>query len=679
MASSTDVRTEIDDLRRQIHHHDYLYHSLAQPEITDAEYDTLYNRLTQLEQDNPEFISSESPTRRVGSKVIGDLEQLQHRVSMLSLSKVNEKDEVAKWLERCENELNSSVATWVCEPKIDGVAVNLLYERGRLTTAATRGNGTVGENIVHNVRTIRAIPLVLRGEGHPEWIEIRGEIYMPIRAFRELQEREAENPGPSFVSPRNSAAGSIRTKDPSLAASRALTIFCYSSGGFSDDFTPTSHWEVIEKLKSWGCRMVDRRVRHSKLEETLAYLDELHEVRNDLPYEIDGVVLKVDDLDQQRELGSVSNRPRWAMAFKFPPTQVTTRLREIDFSIGRTGALTPVARLDPVSVDGVTVSNSTLHNIKEIERLNLTVGSKVLLHRAGDVIPKVVEVLEPGDQPVEPPTSCPVCDGPTKLDATGAILRCTNGLRCPAITKAELLHFGSKNALDINGLGEKTVEDYYSRGWLRTPADIFRLTLDLLLQTYEKGPPKKKNESDKWGVEKLLEEIERKKETTLPRFIFGLGIHNVGETTAEALVDELGDLEQIQAASREKLEEIKDIGEVVAVSIREFFDDELNQKVIRELRELGVHWPVASKVVNEKLSGQTWVLTGKLEVLTRDEAKQKLQSLGANVTGSVSKKTTRVVAGENAGSKLSKANSLGIEVWDEAKLVELLHTEGLLS
>lgn len=660
---SKDEEKRVATLREEIQYHDHRYYVLDDPKITDAEYDVLFDELLRIESKHPDLVVSDSPTQRVGGKPSDKFQSVEHARPMLSLEKCNSITELKSWTKRNQDYLDMSIEEYVCEPKIDGVAVSLVYDNGRLVRGATRGDGSVGEDITANVRTIKSVPLRLRGANIPALVEIRGEVYIPLDDFREYNDKALERSEKPMVNPRNGAAGSLRQIDPSVTASRPLTMFCYSLGDASEDFVPKSHAAAIDAIQSWGCR-TNPRVRVVKgLDACKEYIEETYEQRLNLPYEIDGVVLKVNDLAYQRNLGNMSRRPRWAIAYKYPPEEATTTLNGIDFQVGRTGVLTPVARLEPVQVSGVTVSNATLHNVDEIERLELKIGSKIVIRRAGDIIPQVVRVLERGTEEVQIPAACPACGTPIVRLQDEVALRCPNGLQCPAQLKESIRHFASRTALDITGLGDKLVGQLVDTGKVKNPADLFRLTVDQLSEIERLGEKSATN---------VVESIQNSKQTTFAKFIHSLGIRGVGETTAQTLATRFQTLPALIEAAVETLEDLEDVGPILASNIRAFFDDDGNRTVAIDLTQQGVQWQAEEVLEVRPCEGETWVLTGTLESMPRQDAKAQLLRLGAKVAGSVSKKTSRVVAGAEAGSKLAKAIELDIEVLNEEEFLAFL-------
>ena len=669
-----EISAEAESLREALNHHNYLYHTLDEPQISDAEYDQLFRRLKEIEAEYPTLVTDDSPTQRVGSEPLEGFTQVQHERPMLSLDNAFSAEDLADFDRRVRSRLETEQQIeYVCEPKIDGVAVSLIYESGKLVQGATRGDGSTGENITQNVRTIESVPLKLRGKGFPDRLEVRGEIYIAKSSFAQINaEAEAEG-GKIFANPRNAAAGSLRQLDPRLTAKRKLTMFSYSVGLVEGGELPGRHSDILKQLGKWGFRTNPETKVVTGVDDCNKFFVALGERRHDLDYEIDGVVFKVNDMVLQRRLGMLTRTPRWAIAHKFPAEQGTTTLLDVEFQVGRTGAVTPVARLQPVKVGGVTISNATLHNMDEVKRLGVMIGDTVLLQRAGDVIPKIIAVVEAertsNARPIELPDHCPACGSDVVQLAGEVIARCSGGLICSAQRKESIRHFASRLAMDIEGLGDKLVEQLVDADMINSPADLFSLKATDLIEL-ERMAPKSAN--------KLLESLEKSKHTTLPRFIYALGIQEVGESTARNLALFFGDMGSLRDADDERLRSVPDVGPIVAAKIRHFFTQPENIKVIDRLIEAGIVWEEeASNADPEALIGQTFVLTGTLSQLSRNEAKAKLQSLGAKVAGSVSKNTSVVVAGDAAGSKLTKAQELGIEVIDEQALVTLLGRHGL--
>jgi len=667
------IEQQLTELRTTLRHHEYLYHVMDAPEVPDAEYDRLLRELRELEAQHPDLITPDSPTQRVGAAPLSAFTQIRHEVPMLSLENVFDEESFLAFNKRVQDRLKSTDAlSYCCELKLDGLAVSILYENGVLIRAATRGDGTTGEDITTNVRTIRAIPLKLHGDNIPARLEVRGEVFLPQAGFEKINEEARRTGGKIFANPRNAAAGSLRQLDPRITAKRPLTFFCYGVGILEGGELPRSHLERLQQFKRWGLPVSDR-IRICDTPQ--AVLDFYHKVEEDRPqlgFDIDGVVIKVDSLDLQEQLGFVARAPRWAVAFKFPAQEQMTWVRDVEFQVGRTGAITPVARLEPVHVAGVLVSNATLHNADEIARLGLKIGDKVVIRRAGDVIPQVVNVIE-SERPanireVEFPTHCPVCGSDVERVEGEAVTRCTGGLICGAQRKESLKHFVSRRAMDVDGMGDKIIDQLVEKEYVHTPADLFRLTAGKLTGLDRMGPKSAQN---------IVNALEKSKETTFARFLYALGIREVGEATAAGLAAYFGTLDALIAASIDELQKVPDVGIVVATHVRHFLDEESNRDVIHQLvEEVGIHWAapvvVNAEEIDSPFAGKTIVLTGSLSQMSRDDAKAALLALGAKVAGSVSKKTDLVIAGEAAGSKLAKAQELGIEVIDEAEMIRLL-------
>ncbi|OCA54551.1 NAD-dependent DNA ligase LigA [Photorhabdus namnaonensis] len=664
---------QIEKLRTTLRHHEYLYHVMDAPEIPDAEYDRLMQELKDLEEQYPELITSDSPTQRVGAAPLTAFEQVRHEIPMLSLDNVFDEESYLAFDKRVRDRLKETQDLVVCcELKLDGLAVSLLYEHGELVRAATRGDGTTGENITSNIRTICAIPLRLFGENIPARIEIRGEVFMPQKGFEKLNEDARRTGAKVFANPRNAAAGSLRQLDPRITAKRPLAFFCYGVGVLEGGELPASHYERLIQFKKWGLPVSDKVKVCTDSQQVIDFYHDIVNQRSALGFDIDGVVVKVNSLELQETLGFVARAPRWATAFKFPAQEQMTIVRDVEFQVGRTGAITPVARLEPVLVSGVTVSNATLHNADEIERLGLRIGDTVIIRRAGDVIPQVVGVLEerrPQDSnEVVFPEHCPVCGADIERIEGEAVARCTGGLVCGAQRKEALRHFVSRRAMDVDGMGEKIIDQLVDKEYVETPADLFRLTAGKLTGLDRMGPKSAQN---------VVDALEKAKKTTFARFLYALGIREVGEATAANLAAHFGELDKLRSADEEALKEVQDVGEVVAKHVVNFFNEPHNQTVIDDLIDnIGIDWePVVvtkAEKIDSPFSGKTVVLTGSLHQLSRDEAKAKLVALGAKVTGSVSKKTDLVIAGEAAGSKLAKANELNIPVIDEEEMIRLL-------
>ncbi|EOC0587691.1 NAD-dependent DNA ligase LigA [Cronobacter sakazakii] len=667
------IEEKLTQLRTTLRHHEFLYHVMDAPEVPDAEYDRLMRELRALEEAHPELVTPDSPTQRVGAAPLTEFSQVRHEVPMLSLDNVFDEASFLAFNKRVQDRLKSTDAlVYCCELKLDGLAVSLLYENGLLVRAATRGDGTTGEDITLNVRTIRAIPLKLRGDNIPARLEVRGEVFLPQAGFEKINEEARRTGGKVFANPRNAAAGSLRQLDPRVTAKRPLTFFCYGVGLLEGGELPRSHMERLQQFKAWGLP-VSERIRLVKTpEEVLAFYHQVEADRPTLGFDIDGVVIKVDSLELQEQLGFVARAPRWAVAFKFPAQEQMTTVRDVEFQVGRTGAITPVARLEPVQVAGVLVSNATLHNADEIARLGLRIGDKVVIRRAGDVIPQVVNVVlseRPEEtRPVVFPAQCPICGSDVERVEGEAVTRCTGGLICGAQRKEALKHFVSRRAMDVDGMGDKIIDQLVEKEYVHTPADLFRLTAGKLTGLDRMGPKSAQN---------LVNALEKAKETTFARFLYALGIREVGEATAAGLAAHFGTLEALINASIDDLQKVPDVGIVVATHVFNFFEEESNRAVIHDLtEEVGIHWPapqvVKAEEIDSPFAGKTVVLTGTLSQMSRDDAKARLAALGAKVSGSVSKKTDLLIAGEAAGSKLAKAQELGIEVIDEAEMLRLL-------
>ena len=672
--SDSQSLEEITQLRAALDEANYRYYVLDEPTLTDADYDRKFQRLQQLETEHPELVTPDSPTQRVGAAPADGFPSVAHAIPMLSLDNAFSRDDILAFAERVAERLECTAddLEFTCEPKLDGAAVSLVYEQGMLVSGATRGDGRTGEGITSNLRTLRSVPLKLMGKNVPALLEVRGEVIMRHAGFEALNERAREEGSKVFANPRNAAAGSLRQLDPRITAKRPLEFHAYQVARIDmanlDDSVIPTHSRQMEKLKDWGFR-ASSELKVVKGPQAVAdYCDQLGERRDHLGFDIDGVVIKVNDLRHQRELGFVARAPRWAVAFKYPAQEEVTTLNDVEFQVGRTGAITPVARLEPVTVAGVTVSNATLHNADEIKRLDVMIGDTVSVRRAGDVIPQVVSVhteLRPADaREIIFPEHCPVCGSDIERIEGEAVARCSGGLYCAAQRKEALKHFASRKALDIDGLGEKLIVQLVDLGWVETPAALFHLSVEQLQSLPRMGEKSATN---------LVNALEAAKSTTLARFIYALGIREVGEATAANLANHFGTLEAIQAAELEALEAVNDVGPIVAAHVHTFFRQPHNQETIAALINAGITWQEAEVTQGPTpLEGQTWVLTGSLESMTRDEGKARLQALGAKVAGSVSKKTTCLVAGEAAGSKLTKAEQMGVEVVDEATFIERL-------
>lgn len=664
------ARQRVERLRSQIEHHNYRYHVLDDPEIPDAEFDRLLVELRALEREHPELITPESPTQRVGGAPVAGFAEVRHRTPMLSLDNAFSREEVEAFDRRVRERLETDrEIEYSCEPKLDGLAVSLTYRNGTLELGATRGDGTVGEDVTHNIRTIQSVPLRLTGRGWPGLLEARGEVFMSLAGFREMNRRAAEKGEKVFVNPRNAAAGSLRQLDPRLAASRPLEIFFYGVGSAEGRSLPDRHSRILAALRDWGLRTSPELRVVKGVEGLLDYYGQMERRRSKLPYQIDGVVYKVDSLAEQRELGFVARAPRWAIAHKFPAEEEMTRVKAVEWQVGRTGALTPVARLEPVFVGGATVSNATLHNIDELQRKDVRVGDMVILRRAGDVIPEVVRVMldkRPAKTSVvRLPTTCPVCGSSVEREEGEAIARCTGALVCPAQLKESLRHFASRRALDIEGLGAKLVDQLVDAGLVGDAADLYRLTARQLAALERMGEKSAAN---------IIAALEHSKETTLARFLFALGIRDVGESTAEALARQFRTLDALRAATTAEIEQVPDIGPITAGHVHAFLAEKRNARVIDNLIRLGLRWPEARRPAarSDALDGKTFVLTGALSSMSRDDAGDRIRERGGKVSGSVSKKTDYVVVGAEPGSKLRKATELGVTILDEDEFLRMI-------
>lgn len=668
--TSTDINKRLHSLRDQINEANYNYYVLDAPTLPDAEYDRLLRELEQLEAEHPELVTPDSPTQRVGAAPAKEFGEVRHELPMLSLSNAFTEDEIFAFDRRIHDRLGSETPIeYACEPKLDGLAVSLLYEDGVYVRGATRGDGVTGEDVTQNIRTIRAVPLKLKGAGWPKLLEVRGEVYMPKAGFEEMNRKAAEAGEKTFVNPRNAAAGSLRQLDSRITAQRPLSFYAYAVGLVEGGELPERHSEELARLAEWGLPVCSENEVVKGPEGCLAYYERIGKKRDKLPFEIDGVVYKVDRYDLQAELGFVSRAPRWAVAHKYPAQEELTKLLGVEFQVGRTGALTPVARLEPVFVGGVTVSNATLHNMNEIERKDVRIGDTVIVRRAGDVIPEVVAIVperRPKDaKKIHLPAHCPVCGSQVVRPEGEAVARCSGGLYCPAQRKESIKHFASRRAMDIEGLGDKLVDQLVDTGLIDHVDGLYALTQEQIAGLERMGEK---------SAENLIAALEKSKDTTLARFIFALGIREVGEATAKALAKHFGDLEPLMQADEEALQEVPDVGPVVASHIAAFFHQRHNREVIEKLVKAGIHWEKVEvkREAAGPLAGNTYVLTGTLSRMTRDQAKAKLEALGAKVAGSVSKKTTAVIAGAEAGSKLEKAEALGVEVLDEDAFLKLI-------
>jgi DNA ligase (NAD+) len=678
----TALRTE--QLRTLIRHHNRCYYELDTPEISDADYDALLRELQRLEAERPELQTADSPTLRVGGRPLERFSQVRHRLPMLSLENALQEEDIRAFDQRIRTLLGlpgGETICYQCEPKMDGLAIELVYRNGLLEQASTRGDGETGEEVTANVRTIRSVPLRLNGLNLPELLEVRGEVYLPLVAFQRLNAEREENGELPFANPRNAAAGSIRQLDPKVAARRPLAMVCYGVGSRvkgqgSNDGTdePGTQTGLMAQLAAWGLPVSEQARQVTGIEPAIACFRDLEQRRDSLPYEIDGMVIKVDDLQLQQELGEKSRAPRWAVACKFPPRQATTRINDILLSVGRTGVITPVALLQPVELSGVTVSRATLHNWDEIRRKDIRIGDMVVVERAGDVIPAVVKVLTGqrtgSEQELPEPKVCPDCGSPAERSEGEVAVRCSGGLVCPPQLAEGIIHFASRNAMDIEGLGNKYIEQLISLRLVQDLADLYHLTRDDFMQFERMGEKLAEN---------LLNAIHASKKQELARFVFALGIRHVGERTAKLLADRFGSIEQLQQATLEELTSIRDVGPTVAASIRAFFDNPANTRVLARLQAAGVSPTTTARQISGRLTGSTFVFTGTLTRFSRDEARRLVEEQGATVTGSLSKKTSYLVAGSEAGSKLDKARSLGVPVLSEEELLAMLENSGMVA
>ena len=689
---SNPAKDKAEALRAQIGDANYRYYVLDEPTITDAEYDRLMRELEAIEAEHPQLRTSDSPTQRVGAAPSREFASVRHVIPMLSLANAFSDQEVNDFVRRIRERLGRDELEFAVEPKFDGLAISLHYEDGVFVRGATRGDGETGEDVSANLRTIKSIPLLLRGKGYARVLEVRGEVYMPRGGFEKYNEKARASEGriKPLINPRNAAAGSLRQLDARITASRPLAFYAYSVGIVDGGALPAKHSELMRRLREWGFPVSNLVDTADGADGCLAYYQRIGAQRDKLPFDIDGVVYKLDDLAAQRELGFVGRTPRWAVAHKFPAQEQTTLVEDIIVNIGRTGAATPAAKLKPVFVGGVTVTNATLHNIDQVARLDVRVGDIVIVRRAGDVIPEVVSVVldqRPArTRPWAMPTHCPVCGSAIVREEGESVARCTGGLTCAAQRVQSIFHFAARRAMDIDGLGERYIEQLCDFDYVHSVADLYKLTLDDLLEMKRRADArdgttpqtvKGGKVATKWA-DNLIAAIAHSKHTTLERFLYALGIPDVGEATAKALARYFGSLDPLLHASEAELTEVRDVGPIMAAHIARFFAEPHNREAIAQLRKAGVEWKESAPQRRSEgpLSGKTVVLTGTLAALTRDEAKEKLEALGAKVSGSVSKKTSFVVAGSEAGSKLDKAQELGVEVWDEAQLLKFLGGHG---
>ena len=666
MSIPEKIQREVSSLRKVINRHNKLYHAFDNPEIPDSDYDSLVERLENLEREYG-LLSDSSPSLSVGSAPLNKFSEVKHQIPMLSLDKVFEEEGLRNFSKRINKLLDTDKqVSFSCEPKIDGIAVSLFYKDGELKQASTRGDGKTGEDITHNILGITCIPKSIKMKKTKTQLEVRGEIFLSKLDFNEINDKARKEGQKLFVNPRNTAAGTIRQLDPERAAKVPLQMFCYGVGVNQGILLPENLGEIFDELKKLGFPVNKDIKTASGIEGCVNYCLDLYSRRDLLDYEIDGAVIKVDSLVSQSMIGENIKAPRWAIAYKFPAEEKITKVLDVEFQVGRTGTITPVARLEPVFVGGVTVSNTTLHNVDEIQRLGLSIGDEVIVRRAGDVIPKVVRVIGSKKKrkttPIKIPSHCPVCKSLIEKDGA-VLLRCTGGSLCSAQRKEMLKHFASRSALNIEGLGNKLIEQFVDEGLIKDAADIFKLKPSVLIQMDRLG---------KKSAENLLASIDKSKNTTLPKFIYALGIREVGEATAQALAYRYPEIDDLLRATVEDLESIQDIGPTVSSKIVAFFSEISNLDLIKRLIEVGVEWPVTSITSSSILSGKTIVLTGTLESLSRQEAKDRLLAIGAKVSGSVSKNTDFVVAGLGAGSKLTKASELGVKTFDEQEFLSLL-------
>lgn len=667
------AKKQIEVLREQLRYHAYQYYVLDDPDVPDAEYDRFYKELLALEEKHPDLITSDSPTQRVGAAPLTAFDQIQHQMPMLSLDNVFNEEDLQAFNQRIQDRLKiSDEIEYTAEPKLDGLAISLRYEDGVLIYAATRGDGTTGENVTQNIRTMQSVPLRLLGNNYPRVLEVRGEVFMPKTGFEKLNRLARQNDEKEFANPRNAAAGSLRQLNPEVTAKRPLSLYCYSTGVVEGGSLADTHYEILQQLKGFGLPVCNEIKRLHGVKDCLTYYEDISNRRDELPYDIDGIVYKVNAIELQERMGFVARAPRWAIAHKFPAQEEISRIIEVDFQVGRTGAITPVARLEPVFVGGVTVSNATLHNMDEIRRKDVRVGDQVIVRRAGDVIPEVARVV-PGSRKKSLPeiqmlTSCPVCQSAIEQIEGEAIARCTGGLYCQAQRAEAIKHFASRKAMDIDGLGDKLVEQLVDENLIHTPADLFQLSIETLASLERMAEKSATN---------LVSALESSKHPALSRFIYALGIREVGETTAMNLANEFKALSAIQKSEFEQLIEVQDIGPIVAQHIVNFFQQPHNLDVIEQLLSAGIEVQdvkqlPADKRSNSEFFEKTVVITGTLPTMSRGEAKDKLLAVGAKVTGSVSAKTDYLLAGDKAGSKLTKAEKLGVQVIDEAAMLALL-------
>jgi len=664
--SPKSVKSRLKELREQINRHNILYYVHDSPEIPDAEYDRLMNELLELEAEHRDLVTPDSPSQRVGAPPLGAFDEVKHQVPMLSLANAFDEETMTAFDRRVREKLDIDTVEYAAEPKLDGLAISLLFDSGSLVQAATRGDGETGEDVTANVKTIRSVPLKLTGH-HPGILEVRGEVFISKQGFIRLNKGQAANNARQFANPRNAAAGSLRQLDSGITAQRPLLFFAYGVGHYEKLKLPDTHIETLKQLKKWGLPVSSENTTVHGLDGCFAYYRKIGKQRDKLDYGIDGVVFKVNRYEEQERLGYVSRAPRWAIAYKYPPDEELTRVKDIEVQVGRTGALTPVARLEPVEVGGVTVTNATLHNEDEIKRKDVRVGDTVYIRRAGDVIPEVVKVVRDKrpkkSRPFIMPAKCPVCGSEVERLEGEAVSRCSGGLFCSAQQVQRIIHFASRRAMDIDGLGDKIVEQLVENDLVENVADLYSVTHSRFAGLERMGDKSATN---------LIEAIEKSRQTSLPRFLYAIGIREVGEATARALAAHFGTLEAIMSANTEELEEVPDIGPVVAQHIATFFKQKDNVEVIKRLQKAGVNWEEHKTGSEQPLSGTTFVLTGTLDSMKRDEARDVLLSLGAKVTGSVSENTDFVICGTDPGSKADKAAELNVEILGEKEFLKLI-------
>ena len=665
--SSQEIINRVNELRELINQNNYQYYVKDEPVIPDAEYDRLMQELIAIENEFPELIINASPTQRVGVAPLDSFPEIKHEAPMLSLGNAFDEDEMTAFDRRIREKLEVDSIEYVAETKLDGLAISILYEDGQFIRAATRGDGTTGEDVTLNVKTIKSIPLTLLDEKYPKRIEIRGEVFMTHGGFKELNDKQKEKGEKLFVNPRNAAAGSLRQLDSRITSQRHLSFFAYGVGIVEGGMMPESHAELLSRLKTWGVPVSPETKVMVKLAACFEFYKSIASRRSSLGYDIDGVVFKVNRLAQQDIMGTVSRAPRWAIAYKFPPEEELTEILDIEIQVGRTGALTPVARLKPVFVGGVTVTNATLHNEDELKRKDVRIGDTVIVRRAGDVIPEVLKVVMErrlkNAKMFKMPSNCPICGSDVEREEGEAVIRCSGGLYCSAQQTQAIIHFASRRAMNIDGLGDKLIEQLVEKKLIFNVSDLYMLTQEQLAELERMAEKSATN---------IIAALNNSKETTLDRFLYALGIREVGDATARSLANHFGNLSAIQSASQDTLEKVDDVGPIVARHIVTFFLQSHNREVIKDLLKAGIDWPDIKIRTEQPLKGKSFVITGALETMKRDEAKQRLLELGAKVSGSVSKKTDYVIAGSEPGSKAEKARQLDVEILDEASFLSLI-------